>query len=227
MKTGEIIKEIRQKNNLTQKELAEKLGVTYQAVSKWETGKNIPDISILCSISEKFNIDIEELLTGKKTKEAKQTFKKVLIIITILLTSLLIFTYIYYKNKPYEFIGLTSSNNNFEVEGVVAFSKNKSSVYISKIIFQNQDEQLYSKIEVILYELNGNKHSKITTSNNALDNKLKLSELLKNVTFKVNDFSRMCKTFADESLYIEIYAINDNGETINYKIPLILDKDCP
>ena len=44
---GKLIKEIRKDNNLTQKDLAKKLGVTYQAVSKWETGKNIPDIAIL------------------------------------------------------------------------------------------------------------------------------------------------------------------------------------
>ena len=53
-KLSNIIKEIRKKNNLTQKQLAEKLNVTYQAVSKWENGKNFPDIAILKKISEEF-----------------------------------------------------------------------------------------------------------------------------------------------------------------------------
>ena len=46
-KIGKFIKELRKRNNLTQADLANKYGVTYQAVSKWETGKNIPDISLI------------------------------------------------------------------------------------------------------------------------------------------------------------------------------------
>ncbi len=58
-KIGKFIKQIRQDHHLTQKDLAEKLGVTYQAVSKWENGKNIPDIAILQIISKKFNLNID------------------------------------------------------------------------------------------------------------------------------------------------------------------------
>ena len=64
-KIGKFIKKIRKENNLTQKDLADKYGVTYQAVSKWETGKNIPDISLLKEISKDFNVNIEDLLEGK------------------------------------------------------------------------------------------------------------------------------------------------------------------
>ena len=60
-KVGRFIKEIRVKNNLTQKEFSEKLGVTFQAVSKWENGKNIPDISLLKEISRMFNVEINEI----------------------------------------------------------------------------------------------------------------------------------------------------------------------
>ena len=63
-KIGKIIKEIRKNNNLTQADLANKYNVTYQAVSKWENGKNIPDISILKQMSKDFNIDINDLLDG-------------------------------------------------------------------------------------------------------------------------------------------------------------------
>ena len=61
-KIGKLIKEIRKQNNLTQKEFADKYGVTYQAVSKWETGKNIPDISLIKEISRDFNINIEDII---------------------------------------------------------------------------------------------------------------------------------------------------------------------
>ena len=80
-KIGNLIKEIRKNNNLTQKELADKLGVTYQAVSKWETGLNIPDIAIIRQISKMYNIDINEILDGEKKKKRKYIF----IIVSILL----------------------------------------------------------------------------------------------------------------------------------------------
>ena len=67
-KIGEFIKKLRQDNNLTQKDLANKYNVTYQAVSKWERGLNIPDISLLKQMSEDFNVSIEELLSGKPTE---------------------------------------------------------------------------------------------------------------------------------------------------------------
>ena len=62
---GKFIKEIRKKNNLTQKELADKYNVTYQAVSKWENGKNMPDISLIKKMSEDFQVSIDEMMDVK------------------------------------------------------------------------------------------------------------------------------------------------------------------
>ena len=63
---GKFIKDIRIKNKLTQESFAESLHVTAQAVSKWETGKSIPDISLLKEISQKYNVEIDEILNGQK-----------------------------------------------------------------------------------------------------------------------------------------------------------------
>mgnify|MGYP003420958312 CR=1 FL=1 len=69
---GKLIKKIRQENNLTQKDLAEKYNVTYQAVSKWENSKNMPDISLIKQISNDFNISIDDMIDGKyKTQNTK------------------------------------------------------------------------------------------------------------------------------------------------------------
>ena len=61
-KVGKFIKELRKKNNLTQKDLADKYGVTYQAVSKWENGINLPEISLIRQMSKDFNISVENIL---------------------------------------------------------------------------------------------------------------------------------------------------------------------
>ena len=64
-KIGNFIKEIRTKNNLTQKQFADKYNVTYQAVSKWENGKNMPDVALIKQISKDFNISLEEIYNGE------------------------------------------------------------------------------------------------------------------------------------------------------------------
>ena len=66
---GEFIKEKRKEKNLTQKELASKIGVTDKAVSKWETGLGCPDVSILEILSKELNCSILELLKGREIKE--------------------------------------------------------------------------------------------------------------------------------------------------------------
>ena len=62
--TGTIIKELREKNKLTQLELAERLNVSDKTVSKWETGKGYPDITLLEPIAKVFGISVTELLSG-------------------------------------------------------------------------------------------------------------------------------------------------------------------
>ena len=62
--TGKIIKELREKLHLTQVELAEKINVSDKTVSKWETGKGYPDISLLEPIANAFGISVTELISG-------------------------------------------------------------------------------------------------------------------------------------------------------------------
>lgn len=62
--TGAVIKELREKNKLTQAELAEKLNVSDKTVSKWETAKGYPDITLLEPIANVFTVSITELLSG-------------------------------------------------------------------------------------------------------------------------------------------------------------------
>ena len=62
--TGTVIKELREKNHFTQAELAEKLNVSDKTISKWETAKGYPDISLLEPIAKVFGISVTELLSG-------------------------------------------------------------------------------------------------------------------------------------------------------------------
>jgi transcriptional regulator with XRE-family HTH domain/DNA-directed RNA polymerase subunit RPC12/RpoP len=68
VKIGKFIAEKRKAVNLTQMQLAEKLGVTDRAVSKWENGKSLPDASIMMDLCEELKITANELLCGEEIK---------------------------------------------------------------------------------------------------------------------------------------------------------------
>lgn len=69
---GDFLYELRKEKGITQAALAEMLGVTNKAVSKWETGEAMPETSLLLPIAEIFGVTVDELLNGKRSDEAKQ-----------------------------------------------------------------------------------------------------------------------------------------------------------
>lgn len=70
-KIGKFIQEQRKEQNLTQEQLAEKLNISKNAVSKWERGLNLPDVSIMQDLCKILNISLNELFAGEKLLEEK------------------------------------------------------------------------------------------------------------------------------------------------------------
>lgn len=70
--TGTTIKELREKNKITQVQLAEKLGVSDKTVSKWETGKGYSDITLLEPIADALRVSVAELITGNPVRMSKE-----------------------------------------------------------------------------------------------------------------------------------------------------------
>lgn len=63
---GKFICELRKEKNLTQEELAEELGVNVRSVSRWENGNTMPDLSMLPSLADELDVEVSELLNGRK-----------------------------------------------------------------------------------------------------------------------------------------------------------------
>lgn len=68
-KIGSFLKELRKEKGITQEEFAENLNVSGRTVSRWETGVNMPDISLLVDIAEFFNVSIPEIINGERKSE--------------------------------------------------------------------------------------------------------------------------------------------------------------
>ena len=69
IKIGNFLKVLRKEKGITQEQLAEALNVSGRTVSRWETGKNMPDISILVDIADYYDISISEIISGERKSE--------------------------------------------------------------------------------------------------------------------------------------------------------------
>ena len=77
-KISNFIKTKRKELGITQDELAEKLFVTEKAISRWETGRGTPDISLLLPLSKELNVDVSELLNGEENKKCKNDVEQLI-----------------------------------------------------------------------------------------------------------------------------------------------------
>lgn len=68
-KIGNFLKELRKEKDITQEQFAEHLGISGRTISRWETGSNMPDISLLVEIAEFFNVSIPEIINGERKSE--------------------------------------------------------------------------------------------------------------------------------------------------------------
>lgn len=237
IKVGNFIRELRKKNNLTQKLFGEKYGVTYQAVSKWERGINIPDISLLQQISKDFDVSIEDILDGEikeKLKEEneiqdtrKLIYPYVFGVVAFVFIGLLI-ALLFINNKPkdsFTFKTLSTTCNEFKVTGAIAYDSKKSSINISSINYcGGDDETVYDEITCELFEEEGKSKTLISKCPKEGSNQ-KLEDFLEEIEVKVDDYNQQCKSYAHNKLYLEIKASKDNKTTI-YKIDLDLNDNC-
>ena len=125
-KISNLIKTKRKENGLTQEELAKKINVTEKAISRWETGRGTPDISLLIPLSKALKLDVSELLNGTENKKnidsniitlieyeekSKKIKNKTPIIISTILYSIFIFFYLLYLKGIYSVIHISYSGH--------------------------------------------------------------------------------------------------------------------
>ena len=226
-KIGKFILKLRMDNNLSQAKFANKIGVTYQAVSKWENGRGIPDIEMLKKISEVFDVDIDEIINGEKKKQ-KSKYNLFLLIISVFgIVAITLVVFVFNKDNI-NVANINSIESNFSVNGVVVSENNSTMIHISDIRVNKELEKRFYSIESMLYEDN-NKNYKIISEYKSITNNnetKKLDELLREVKFDIENYSDSCPNISTHNFYIVINALDEEKNTINYKIPLSLENKC-
>ena len=224
-KVGEFIKKIRKENHLTQKELGEKYHVTYQAVSKWENGKNLPDVSLLHQMSKDFSVSIEDILDGKKTRK-KRNYYPFMIALLLIFMIIILSLWQAMSENSFKFKTISTTCNEFKVSGSIAYNKKKSSIYISNINYCGGDNlEIYKEMNCNLYEKE--KGNNLLIKSCKKKKNITLEEFLEDLEFHINDYTHSCPNFSEDSLFLEIEAINNGNQTVTFKIPLHLSENCP
>lgn len=221
-KVGSFIRDIRKRNGLTQKQFAEKYGVTYQAVSKWENGKNLPDISLLRKIASDYNVSIESIMDGKSEVKRKIDIKFVYLGLFIIAIFLLILVTLNSGSGDFTFKTISSSCDSFIVNGSISYNKKKSAIMLSEIEYCGEAiDKMYSYIECNLYEKNGTGFHLID-SNHYEGNDITLVDYLKGVKFNTDNYVGMCKDYDNDNLYIRIGTGTNKDDVVYHDIPLKL-----
>ena len=144
-KIGKLIRELRRRNNLTQEQLADMVGVGFRAVSKWERGINAPELSNMYELCKIFNITKDELLSGElKEKDninpKNKSKSKIIITISIIGIFIIALTsiFIYQNNRTYTYkIVSSETEEDYYVRGFIHFKKDKISINLNEIAFKN------------------------------------------------------------------------------------------
>lgn len=212
-KIGAYIQLKRKSAGLTQTQLGDMLGITSKAVSKWETGVAIPDVSLFPELTKILNITMEELLQGEDNKVVPPEKKKrniiiVLSIILSLVTILLITTIIYFKSnyKKVEIYKLESANKDFYVEGSLTTINDKSYLSITKVEYLGKDIDLFEEISNFEYKFYNNDEVIFDSNIQLFKNHLKSSFNL--IVFcENNDIKSM-----HNNLQLKINYLNSNNE---------------
>lgn len=148
VKIGKLIARLRKNKNLTQQALGDIMGVGHQAVSKWERGNCLPDISIINKLCEVLDITSDELLKGELNEENKiylptKNKLKYLWFLPVLIL-IIIACIILFLNKAKEppvdtdvYI-LRNAENGYYVSGQLVHTEDKLTIIINNIEFDNQ-----------------------------------------------------------------------------------------
>lgn len=231
-KIGNFIYDLRKKYNLTQAELANRLHITAQAVSKWENGRGVPDIELLKKLSEEFDVSISELIDGQKDKGKKRKLLFIIsILLIIILVVILILFFIFRNNdNTFNFSSLICNNNSFSINGVIAYNDTKKSVYISNISYCDEilEEPKTTAVECVLYEIVKGEEIEIARYGSLDDvgENAYISEKLANVEFNIDDYTCGCTSNTCNNLHIRINALDSDNTVITYDIPITVDNTC-
>lgn len=239
-KIGNIITEQRIAKNLTQEQLAEKLGVLRTTVSKWERGINTPDISLLQPLCQELDLTFTELINGEKNisnkdntitaidainfynKKTKNKYLIVSINIIFLLFCFFLSLIIINNYNKFTMYKIHTTNTPFTIDGYLLENVNKKGIFIQNIKYNDElvgtDQEIITDSVTITLESNNNIIYQFKKISN--DRPERLYNLLYNTSIYID--SDKVKKIDLNNLYLKI-EFEDNQKKQNNTIDLSIN----
>lgn len=244
---SKIIEKARKEKGLTQNQLADKLGVSNTAISKWENGYNLPDISMFEPINKVLDIDMFSIINIQKSasenldkakKIKRKHFLKNIIIIFLIFILLLITNLLTYlninkeitkiKKSTPEVYKITSEDKDYIVDGYLIFNEKNNLIIINDIkyhgIAQGTSDNFYKHLKVSL-KINDNilfTRNTTSTSKKNEDINILFQEILSNVDHTTDNLQQMKHKFKQS--HLELRLQKQDGSLTNKKINLNIEK---
>ena len=175
-------------------------------------------MALIKQIAQDFNVSLDDMLGVPKKKK---NYIWIISLIVFVVALILIFM----KPSSFKFKTLSSSCDNFNLSGSIFYNNNRSAIHITNIEYCGESDLTeYKEISCTLYEKNNKIINEISKCDDGYNTKL--YDFLKNVDIEVSSYANICKEFNNNSLYLEINAIDNNDRTTSYKIPLKLNDTC-
>lgn len=219
-KIGKYIKIKRMRVGLTQDELGDKLGVTGKAVSKWECGVALPDVSLFNDLANILQIEVSELLTGEDGIKKEIDYKNrrlmyrlgmiifILIVLVVFFGSFFINNY----NKVHVY-DLVSAHSDFYIEGKLITIGTESYLSISDVKFVDNKYNTYAIVKNFNYSLIAS--DKVIYNSKEIDDEEQLNYYIRNI----NIFSKF-ELKKGNSFCLKILFLNSKNENSVLNIPI-------
>ena len=237
-KIGKLIADLRKKQGLTQQELGDKVGVGFRAVSKWERGITLPDITIINEVSRILGISSDELLAGElKEKEEEiheiENHKKISIsskakVIILVITSIILIIssiFIYQNNRTYVY-DIESASDEYFVDGQVTFRGEKISIIINEVHFNNM-ELSSTIIKNYEYKITSGDYFIVgygyNFSASNLDKEMSIAEFIKIFQINYNEEVEIKRVTAlKQGITVTLNFLTSNDKEITKELKIIL-----
>ncbi len=232
-KIGKFIARIRKEKELTQEQLAEKLGVDRTTVSKWERGINSPDISLIQPLCTELGITITQFINGDLTdkdkkhdyneidfieyynKKNKKKLLKTFLLAIIVFVLVSIFAIFIIKYNSYNVYNINKSGDDIQVRGYFIENHNRQILIINNIsyrgLYAGTDKDIFAKKITLELISDGKVTTKIGYEN---ETEKSLDELLQNASLCLDE-----NGINLNNIYLRIYTDGDKHEfSINLSI---------
>lgn len=248
-KIGKLIANLRKEKKLTQEQLGEKVGVNGKAVSKWECGISLPDISIVNKLADILGVTTTELLNGQREssvlsnesvlKNIRTYIKKNCIYLLIILFGSILcgcmLNYFLQVNCNYELYNFRLNEKEFSINGYIAKYPDRSLFIVDELLYQGdllgvEDSLRVSQLKVSFLKGDEFIYNYIIPETYEDKNKVvyfSLEEMITKIDFNVQELRKKYDyTSEDINVLIEVKTDNDYLEYEYDLDPIIIESTC-